>query len=133
MNHSARPAAFLLATLPALPAQTDWTRVPLFEARSSPASAYDAARGRTVLFGGRPTDATTFEWDGTAWTQRRPAVSPSARYEHAMAYDAARGRVVLFGGQDPIGRLADTWEWDGSQWLQAMPAASPPPFGLIVV
>ena len=53
----------------------------------------------------------TWEWDGTAWTQRSPASAPSPQQGHAMAYDAARGRVVLFGGHDSF-RRGDTWEWD---------------------
>src|SRR5262249_39673365 len=67
----------------------------------------------------------TWEWDGTQWTQRTPASSPSARSDHAMAFDESRGRVVLFGGG--FGILNDTWEWDGSTWLQRSPPAAPPP------
>lgn len=61
--------------------------------------AYDAARGLTVLFGGwtgGTNNAQTWEWDGTAWTQRVVS-GPSGRVSHAMAYDAARGVTVLFG------------------------------------
>src|SRR5947209_3551737 len=78
-------------------------------------------RGVTVLFGGYtgPSNSDTWEWNGTAWTQR--AVSgPSARQGHAMAYDAARGVTVLFGGYNissatPSG---ETWEWNGTTWIQ---------------
>jgi hypothetical protein len=102
-------------------------------ARGEHAMAYDAARQRIVLFGGVFDDGTvsgsslseTWEWDGSAWSQRSPATSPSARSGHAMAYDAARQRIVIFGGRGP----ADTWEWDGSTWSQRMPVTSPPPGG----
>ena len=70
-------------------------------ARVVPAMAYDSARGRVVLFGGRRRGgllADTWEWDGTTWVEKTPATSPPARDGHAMAYDSARGRVVLFGG-----------------------------------
>jgi hypothetical protein len=81
--------------------------------------AYDGAWGRVVLFGGYDPSseylADTWEWDGTSWSQRTPAMSPSRRYRHAMAYDGARGRVVLFGGANPS-PLGDTWEWDGNNW-----------------
>src|SRR5262245_49649443 len=45
------------------------------------AIAYDSARDRCVLFGGK-TDTgcavcnDTWEWDGSTWTQRSPAMSP---------------------------------------------------------
>ena len=69
---------------------------------------------------GTATAATlgdTWTWDGTDWTQRTPAHSPSPRYCLGMAYDAARGQVVLFGGYGG-GDLGDTWTWDGTDWTQ---------------
>jgi len=93
-------------------------------ARYNHAMAYDAARGRVVLFGGDPgginTDppfGDTWEWDGTAWSQRASS-GPAPRTGHAMAYDAARGRIVLFGGGLRGQLLGDTWEWDGTVWSQ---------------
>jgi hypothetical protein len=54
------------------------------------AMAYDAARGLTVMFGGRtgnyPGDGEngeTWEWNGTAWTQRLvsgPSPGPNTRW-----------------------------------------------------
>jgi hypothetical protein len=102
-------------------------------ARHGHAMAYDAARGRVVLFGGAFGStgflADTWEWDGSSWIERTPATSPPARGFHAMVYDSARARVVLFGGRgpagNPAGNLADTWEWDGSAWLRRTPGNSP--------
>ena len=96
------------------------------------AMAYDAARGRVVLFGGYDffsglALADTWEWDGNTWVATTPATSPPGRYGQAMVYDSARQRIVLFGGAGDVGDLADTWEWDGSTWIQRTPAASPPP------
>jgi hypothetical protein len=98
------------------------------------AMAYDSIRGVTVLFGGRTGSSTstalddTWEWDGSAWTQRTPAVSPPARFAHALAYDSHRGVTVLFGGlSDTNAYLGDTWEWDGTTWVQRSPANSPSP------
>jgi hypothetical protein len=96
------------------------------------AMAYDSGRGRSVLFGGAAGNtsqlaSSTWEWDGTTWTQRTFAVSPPARFWHAMAYDAVRGRLVLFGGDGQSGLLGDTWEFDGMSWTQLFPAASPSP------
>jgi hypothetical protein len=120
-----------------------WTQV--FPAISPPprdlaAMTYDAARGKTVLFGGRNLSpgpgfgselSDTWVWDGFDWTQVFPATHPSARIEHAITFDASRGEVVLFGG-----RLAtfpsdfdDTWVWNGINWTQRFPATSPPPTG----
>jgi hypothetical protein len=64
--------------------------------------AYDSARGVIVLFGGLNSsgyNGETWEWNGTAWTQRIVR-GPSPREGHAMAYDAARRVTVLFGGRD---------------------------------
>jgi hypothetical protein len=100
-------------------------------ARQYLAMTHDSARGRTVLFGGwKLNDSSllrdTWEWDGTSWVERTPAVKPPARYAHAMAYDEARGRTILFGGWGST-ELTDTWEWNGSTWIERAPATSPPP------
>lgn len=95
--------------------------------RVSHAMAYDAARNRTVVFGGRGISGLmndTWEWDGSTWTQCTPAKSPQTREYSAMAYDAARKRVVLFGGLGGSW-LNDTWEWDGVTWTRRWPAMSP--------
>jgi len=102
--------------------------------RFNHAMVYDEARGRVVLFGGVDSGTgnllgDTWEWDGTAWIAKAPAMSPSARAGHAMAYDSARGRVVLFGGKESglsgSGRRNDTWEWDGSTWTLVATDVSP--------
>ncbi|MFO0582774.1 MAG: hypothetical protein U0229_10895 [Anaeromyxobacter sp.] len=93
-------------------------------ARFSHAMAYDAARGRTVLFGGTEpaaSPADTWEFDGSRW-ERVATSGPGPRSQPALAYDAARQRVVLFGGYTsaaglPVA-LGDTWEWDGRRWTQ---------------
>ena len=99
-------------------------------ARDDHAMAYDAARGRTVLFGGRNSSGTplsdTWLWTGTAWVNVTAAGGPTARFGHAMAYDVARGVVVLFGGDSGAGKLSDVWEWNGSTWLQKSPAGAGP-------
>ncbi|MBI3891014.1 MAG: PKD domain-containing protein [Candidatus Wallbacteria bacterium] len=99
--------------------------------------AYDAARGRVVLFGGTTANSArllndTWEWDGTSWTQKQadtisPAANqPSQRGAHALAYDTARQRVVLFGGYPGDGYLNDTWEWDGTTWARKQPNTGSP-------
>lgn len=94
--------------------------------RSSASVAYDLARGRMVVFGGRrdsfastmPFNDTT-EWDGTTWISPRPINSPSAQQSGAMAYDPVRERLVMFGGHFPYGIynqpsfLGVTYTWSG--------------------
>jgi hypothetical protein len=97
-------------------------------ARPSPryghALAYDAGRGKVVLYGGIDesggSNAEVWEWDGTAetWTRKNPGPNPS-RWGHAMAYHAGLHRIVLFGGsyRHPTlgdGDLFDIWEYDGA-------------------
>jgi len=89
----------------------------------------DAATGSSVitLFGGgdyQTVVSDTWEWDGTNWTQRTPAVGPSARTGSAMA--PLGDKVVLFGGSNGVVALGDTWEWDGTVWTQ-LDIPGPPP------
>jgi cysteine-rich repeat protein len=99
--------------------------------RHEAAAAYDAQRGRYVLFGGVAAggsfDNGTYEWNGTSWIRIPTLISPSARRGHAMAYDAARRRVVMFGGNggNDDSPLSDTWEWDGTVWTRRAPAVFP--------
>jgi len=91
-------------------------------ARLGAAMAYDAARGRTLLFGGSALTGgvfgDTWEWDGGEWTQVDDT-GPDGRSGHDVAFDGGRGRVVLYGGKAGDGGLrGDTWEWDGSAWTQ---------------
>ena len=96
------------------------------QARAWHSMAYDAARERTVLFGGN-TDfgqtsfADTWEWDGNKWTKINVS-GPGPRSDFAMVFDAQRKKIVLFGGQakkddSENGKVfSDTWTWDGKTW-----------------
>jgi hypothetical protein len=98
--------------------------------------AYDEAHGQMVLFGGRTESQNfldeTWTFDGKAWTQMHPKVSPPGRQMAGMAYDAARHQVVLVGGTiNQPGKtvqvpLNDTWTWDGRAWTQQHPANNAP-------
>lgn len=100
--------------------------------RHSFALAYDAARGRTLLFGGSQGSsvgyADLWAWDGISWTQISNG-GPTPRYASAMVYDAQRQTVVLFGGEGSIAgqprRFDDTWEWNGTYWLNHFGIAAP--------
>ncbi len=82
--------------------------------RSDPVFVFDAARGRSVLFGGYSGDyfaplGDTWTWDGARWRKEMSALSPPARLGAGGCYDPLRRRVVLFGGRGTAA-FADTWE-----------------------
>ncbi len=85
--------------------------------RTGHVMAYDAARGRTVLFGGNGGSLTdTWEWNGTAWAQLQPGENPGARNGATLVYGGA-GRVLLLGGSNDQGAAQrDVWSWDGANW-----------------
>jgi hypothetical protein len=103
--------------------------------RQNAAMAYEAARQRVVLFGGRDNSGyfnDTWEWDGDAWTQVAD-MGPSARQLFGMTYDDSRQRLVLFGGYVPGVQLnqvnGETWEWNGREWTQVADMGPPPRYG----
>ena len=90
---------------------------------------YDAARGKTVLYGGQTSARAwakdTWEWDGVKWS-KLTTPGPGGRAHFAMAYDNKRQRVVLFGGLGEDNRYHnDTWEWDGATWRKVSDAGPP--------
>jgi hypothetical protein len=113
----------------------------LLAPRTHFASAWDDARDRVVLFGGRHAKlldqllGDTLEWTGVEWvTLDSPAwgagIRPGLRAGCAAAYHAPSERTVLFGGEGANGQvLDDTWEWDGTAWTLREPAdgVRPPP------
>lgn len=95
--------------------------------------AYDAARARTVIFGGLDASgllADLYEWDGTTWTARTPGAGPVPRVSvgTAAAFDPLRGAVLMFGGTDLAMTNAmyydDVWKWNGVVWQQMCAACT---------
>jgi hypothetical protein len=90
--------------------------------------AYDVARGRLVLFGGKGSTGSllnsTWEFDGAQWLHVLPVgPAPTARYGHAMVYDSASHVIVMFGGQTSASGLnsglsAQTFQYDGTSWTE---------------
>ena len=79
--------------------------------------AYDAARSRTLLFGGYSYETgkyyqDTWSFDGTSWQQLFPPTRPPPASGEWIASDTARKRIVLYDFS------SGTWEWDGSTWTQ---------------
>lgn len=94
------------------------------------AMCYDVVRGRTVLYGGTPSNGgaifpdsdKTWEWDGTNWTDVTTTGNPPPLQRPAMCYHAGAGTTVLFGGIDTFSGGTDTtWLYDGatSTWTAA--------------
>jgi hypothetical protein len=100
-------------------------------ARGAFVLAYDAGRGRLVLFGGYSAAGflnETWEYNGAtgAWTQVLTGAAPTPRAGSAMAYDAALGKLVLFGGVDAnLNALNDTWTYNGTSWTLLCSACAP--------
>lgn len=98
--------------------------------------AYDPVTSTSLLFGGRSAvdygTATTYytnetwAWNGTRWTQRFPAKSPSARSSHSMTFDPVRSRFFLFGGRDTDTHvLGDTWVYANDEWQELVLTNAP--------
>ncbi|HEX5052027.1 MAG TPA: kelch repeat-containing protein [Planctomycetota bacterium] len=119
-----------------------WAPVPVviatppFSPRAEHSATFVAARGVTVIHGGRVLPGggvpsflsnETWEFDGLTWTQIPTPVSPPPRQMPAIATDQGSGTVVMFGGRGPGGSLNETWEYDGVTWIQVFPAVSPLP------
>ena len=91
--------------------------------RDVPHLAYDAARRRVVMFGGRRESADesvrllsdVWEWDGTRWIEVRNAGAEPLLHAVA-AYDPARKRVVAYGGITNAGMSRALRDWDGKTW-----------------
>ena len=74
----------------------DWKKIATAQsatARHNGGMAYDAKRGRIVLFGGgslsAPNANLVWEYDGTTWTSATSSPAPIARHSTAMAYAMA--------------------------------------------
>src|SRR5262245_50223871 len=102
-THHILRIALASALAAAAAAQTVWLQVPTPvapPARTWAAIAHDTVRDRIVLWGGNDfaqwrTD--TWEFDGSAWTQRTLVHAPPAA-RGSMAYDRGRARAVLVTG-----------------------------------
>jgi hypothetical protein len=117
-------------------------------ARVAPAMAYDAVRGRLVMFGGDAGTGnncneaetivrncgTTWELIGTTWTSVATvaAKDPVGRSDPAMVWDASVQKLLMFGGEvlgtptpdcleGAAGEAAcgHTWLLDGTVWRRA--------------
>ena len=110
-------------------------------ARRFAAMTYDERTERVVLFGGQSCEYDggcsylndTWIWNGTAWSQQHPTVSPKPTAGATLVYDEAREEVMLFGGlrcenaSDVSCPVSDeTWRWSNGEWALVQPAVAPP-------
>ena len=127
---------------------TAWTEVKTSSkkrahARALAAMWYDPVLRKTVIFGGigrkdregrleRYSDMWAF--DGSAWSEVKPAAKPSVRYGAQVAVDPNTNRTILHGGlrlevdDKGIQRQVyanDVWEWDGTTWRQMVTEGAP--------
>lgn len=102
---------------------------------------YDEKIDKVVLFGGIACDnnlgcssnesnAETWLWDGSDWSNITPTTGPPSRYEFAMTYNPDTQQVLVYGGClaencDTPG--ADLWAFDGTSWSLVNAAATPGP------
>jgi hypothetical protein len=108
----------------------DW-RMSILNGRAYQAAAFDAARGRVVMFSGLMGYSTyprdTWEYHGGQWTPSSPIVMPGGRGNAAMAFDSLRNRIVMYGGNTAGGYFGDTWEYDGTNWQLIATGVAPLP------
>jgi hypothetical protein len=94
--------------------------------RANASSAYDAADGILLLYGGEEQGliyGDTWEFVGGSWTPVAfppGAPTPGPRYGAGMAYDPRDGYFLLFGGNNSAGAVNGTWGFNVSlhRWSQ---------------
>lgn len=115
-------------------ATTTWTQIPTATSpghRVYAGMAYDQARQRTVLYGGRddafaPLPPLFWEYDGSNWTSVAPANPPGDLHSHVMVYDQVRQRIVMQGGRGAA-FVVGAWEYDGVHCYHFGAEANPAP------
>ncbi|MFI5284207.1 MAG: hypothetical protein ACHQ0J_13910 [Candidatus Dormibacterales bacterium] len=107
-------------------------------ARGGAAMATDPATGLVVMFGGGPSTSFSFfgdtwSWDGNAWTQLNPAVSPWARAGAIAVSDPVDKQLLLYGGgwstQNSGSEFFDLWAWANGSWTLIQPTTTDAPPG----
>ena len=97
-------------------------------------STFDSTLNQVVNFGGCTSGVSsscttwsnkTYTFNGTNWTLKSPATSPSARTNQVMVYDPSSNSTIMFGGENGSGALSDTWVWNGTTWTQSTGSTHP--------
>jgi hypothetical protein len=104
-------------------------------ARKQVPATFDANRGKMVIFGGENGNTylgDTWEWDGAAWAQLTPTVSPSPRWMPVVYTEGPIPGTLGFGGEDGSAvTSSETWRWKplapgGATWEQITTLGAPP-------
>lgn len=113
---------------------TAWEPLPALPRPSTDhAMAFDAARGRVVLFSGRasttaPAVDDAWALDASGWSMLPAPGEP--RLAAGAAYDPVTRNVLVFGGT-PDGPAANAvarlTTWNGTAWTHATPGGGPSP------
>ncbi|HSP16375.1 MAG TPA: hypothetical protein VLV78_16630 [Thermoanaerobaculia bacterium] len=86
-------------------------------------SAFDTDRSKLVAV---CNDASTAEWDGSAWKQFTDLkTKPQFRRFAGMVYDPSLKKTILYGGYDDQNYIDSTWQWDGTQWTELKKKKAP--------
>jgi hypothetical protein len=107
------------------------TGLPTPMPRSGHSAIYDSRRDRMVIYGGTSlignplSDAWSFDFSTSHWTQLSPGIGPGQRSRHAAVYDDRGDRMLLFAGQ---GSPSDLWElpFATGTWNQLTPSGPSP-------
>ncbi len=98
--------------------------------------AYDASRGKVVVYGGRADSPSTqgyigdtWEWDtaGRFWTHKSSNTLVTFGLGGSqLAYDPIRNQIILFGGRAYFNFGSTvTYAWNGTNWINLSPVVSP--------
>jgi hypothetical protein len=117
-----------------------WTRHPGSSndpaARDFTSMATNPSNGSVLLFGGGFSNnftvlADTWIWDGNAWTQLHPSVSPWARRGGTAVADSVDKSILLYGGgwntQNSGSDFYDLWQWTAGSWALIQPTTTSAP------
>ena len=100
-----------------------WRHVSYASPRAGHAMAYDAVRGRAVVYGGAggAQDDGTCLWDSRVWSCLFPVPSPVVRYQSTLVWDPVGAQTLAFAGS---GRRS-LFAWDGAAWSDLTGTSGP--------
>ncbi len=94
--------------------------------RANAAMAYDVARQRMVLYGGRANSDLYETWElaDRQWFLGSSGSGGTGRAGHTMVYDESRAVTVLLGGESQYASYVLEWNGNGT-WNYATPSFAP--------
>jgi hypothetical protein len=86
--------------------------------------AYDPIRGRVVMVPGpNVIGPTTWEWDGSNWTERYAPANPAPYGQQDLMWDSVGQRILMLNGSSQ----ATVWEWHPTDatWIRISIGCTP--------